>query len=202
MNTVSSRVNQPQGQAGVGMIEVLIAVLVFSVGVLGMASVQLAAKKISHEAIQRSIATGLARDILERMRSNPQRLDSYVVNDVGSSALTAGDCVNKNCNSDELALYDLYDWSQLLQGDKEWVDIDGDGTTESTVGGLVASRGCIVNEAGNIWVAIAWKGASELMNPAPDAPVAITGCGSTSSLYGTGNTLRRLLVMATYIGGS
>ncbi len=69
-----------------GLVEVLVAVLIFAVGLLGMAAMQLAAKKSSYEATQRSIATSLSRDILERMRSNPGQIAAYVANDVGDTS--------------------------------------------------------------------------------------------------------------------
>ncbi len=71
--------------AGIGLVEVLVALLVFSVGILGVTAMQLAAKRSGYEATQRSIATSLARDIIERMRSNPGQLPGYVVSDLGST---------------------------------------------------------------------------------------------------------------------
>ena len=51
---------------GASLIEVLIAVLIFTSGALGLAGMQLVAKRNTYEATQRSIATGLAGDILEQ----------------------------------------------------------------------------------------------------------------------------------------
>ncbi|RLA48698.1 MAG: hypothetical protein DRQ98_14465, partial [Gammaproteobacteria bacterium] len=51
-----------QGQKGVGLLEVLIALLIFTTGMMGLLSTQLAGKKAGYEATQRSIATALARD--------------------------------------------------------------------------------------------------------------------------------------------
>lgn len=76
-------------EKGVGLIEVLIAVLVLSVGLLGMVAMQITAKRNSFEAAQRSIATGLSRDILERIRSNPGEVATYVSNLGGESITTA-----------------------------------------------------------------------------------------------------------------
>ena len=179
-------------QGGMGMIEVLVAVLVFAVGILGMAAMQLAAKRSSFEATQRSIATSLARDIIERMRSNPEQLDAYVVTDLGSASVSyTTDCNVSACTPEALAERDLWEWNEMLQGTSEKITIDG---VESNAGGLVASRACITHDAGNISVAIAWRGVSELTNPAD------SDCGESSGLYGVDNVQRRLLVMTTYIG--
>ena len=183
-------------QAGVGLIEVLIAVLVFAVGVLGMAAMQISAKRTSYEATQRSMATSMARDILERIRSNPDNLNAYVTaSAIGEGSLpTSGNCVSSACDPNDLAVYDLYDWSLSLVGNSE-----KSGT--ANVGGLLDSRACIANDSRTIWVAIAWKGVTEMTNPDPnEPPAAIADCGNSSGLYGTNNVNRRLLVMSTYVG--
>ena len=64
-------------QCGLGMIEVMVAGLVFALGVLGMSSMQVTAKRTSYDALQRSLATSLARDMAARMRSNPAAIDTY-----------------------------------------------------------------------------------------------------------------------------
>lgn len=60
----------PQRQRGAGLLEVLIAVLVLSVGLLGLASLQLNALRFNNSAFLRSQATILAYDIADRMRAN------------------------------------------------------------------------------------------------------------------------------------
>ncbi len=57
-------------QAGVGLIEVLIAVLVLAIGLLGLARLEVANLRTSHGAQSRSQAVSLAYDILDRMRVN------------------------------------------------------------------------------------------------------------------------------------
>lgn len=182
-------------QIGMGLIEVMVAVLIFAVGLLGMAAMQLAAKKSSYEATQRSIATSLSRDILERMRSNPEQLAAYVATDVGDTssppATPGTDCAAATCNPAQLAAYDLYEWYQLLIGASEKIDIAG---TVSNAGGLVEPRACISDADGLVSVAIAWRGVNEMTNPTE------SGCGDGLGLYGTSDVQRRLLVITTYIG--
>lgn len=62
---------------GVSLVEVLIAVLVLSVGVLGAASLQLNAMRYSASAGYSTQAAIISRDILDRMRANPSALASY-----------------------------------------------------------------------------------------------------------------------------
>lgn len=56
--------------AGFTLIEVLVAVLVLSIGLLGLAGLQAASLRQNHSAYLRSQASLLAYDMLERMRGN------------------------------------------------------------------------------------------------------------------------------------
>lgn len=65
--------------AGVGMLEVLIALLVLSIGVLGVAQLQGLSTRQNHDAYLRSQATFLAFSIADRMRSNQEQAADYVI---------------------------------------------------------------------------------------------------------------------------
>lgn len=60
----------PQAQRGATLIEVLITLVLLSVGLLGMAGLQALSMQSNHSAYYRSQATFLAYDIGERMRAN------------------------------------------------------------------------------------------------------------------------------------
>lgn len=78
-------------QRGVSLLEVMIAVLVLAVGVLGAASLQLNAIRYSASAGHSTQATLTARDMLDRMRANPSALASYVAASVaGACAVNSG----------------------------------------------------------------------------------------------------------------
>ena len=65
-----SRTRQDQG--GFSMIEVLVTLLVFTVGLLGLAALQLNALQGTSDSAQRSQAAAVLQDLAERMRANPQ----------------------------------------------------------------------------------------------------------------------------------
>jgi len=67
----------PRRSAGVSLIEVLVAVLVLSIGLLGVANLQLTAIRNAHSAYLRSQASLLAQDILDRIRANRANATSY-----------------------------------------------------------------------------------------------------------------------------
>jgi len=202
MNALNRNRTRPalKRQRGLGLIEILIAVLVFTVGMLGLAGMQLTAKRAGYEATQRSVATGLARDILERMRGNPDQLTAYGATNIGdpNAPLDAPstNCFTTSCTPAQLASYDLVDWENLVAGTTEKFGLNN-------AGGLVSPRACITNVNGTVTVAIAWLGVGSADNPTGSA------CGNeVTGLYDDpdqteGNNLRRrLLVMTTFIGAT
>lgn len=188
-------------QSGLGLIEVLIAALVFALGLLGLLGAQISAKKNGMEALQRSIATELARDLLERMRSNPRQLEAYRLDNAapasapsallacGGSALSAGGALR--CSPAELAEHDLAEWLQLLAGAATAATVDG---MPGAFAGLLEPRACVVTTAGRVSVAIAWRGLEPMATPAGYS------CGLGGGWYGPGDELRRVLVMQSWIG--
>ena len=57
-------------QKGVGMIEVLVALTLLAIGVLGFTALQIRAVDATVEANNRIQAMNLARDLAERIRAN------------------------------------------------------------------------------------------------------------------------------------
>ena len=68
-----------KSEAGFGMIELLVSLLILAIGLLGLASLQTTGLAQTAEVRNRSQAILLADDLLERIRSNRESLDSYAV---------------------------------------------------------------------------------------------------------------------------
>ena len=92
-------------QQGVTLLEVLIALLVLSIGLLGLAALQTRALRFSQMADMHHRAVQLVRDINERMQGNPAsvRRGDYVLTRGQSPAGATG-----------LALADLQSWQGQL----------------------------------------------------------------------------------------
>lgn len=97
------RTRHPQGaggQRGFSMIEVMIALAILTVGVLGMAAMQEFAITRSLDANELSIATNLAAEMMERITYNAKNVSSYngiSVSPTGATCpatpvMTNGDC--------------------------------------------------------------------------------------------------------------
>ena len=102
---------------GFTMIEVLVAVVILAVGILGVAGLQGTSLRNTHSAHLRTQATSIARDMVERIRSNRDfalaSADNYHVA-LSATASSGTDCANGPCTATELATYDKNQWLQAL----------------------------------------------------------------------------------------
>ncbi|MEP7243215.1 MAG: type IV pilus modification protein PilV [Gammaproteobacteria bacterium] len=64
---------------GFTLTEALVALLVLSIGLLGVAGLQIASLRASGGSAKRSQATFLAYDIIDRMRANSKAVDQYIL---------------------------------------------------------------------------------------------------------------------------
>jgi len=176
----------PVAQAGVALIEVAVAVLVLSIGVLGLAGLQISAKRAGYEAVQRTTASALAFEIIERMRGNPTALANYDGANVGAVSNIADasgqDCTG-GCTKAQLAARDLWEWELAISGATE------NDPNDVAVGGLVQATGCIDVDGGLVQVTISWEGFHEL-----SVVGATNTCGGNQA-----STSRQLLVVDTFI---
>lgn len=108
-------------QCGFTLIEVLIALVLISVGVLGLLALQIHSLQSSHDAYLTSVANIQAMDLEERIRANRCAVSRYlfsVAENIPGS--TSTDCEGSPCGPQELARYDLVQWkentSTLLPG--------------------------------------------------------------------------------------
>lgn len=107
---------------GFSMLEVLAALVVLSIGLLGFASLQAANVNVGSQAWMRSQATVLGADMLERLRGNPATFASGAYDMAFAATLaTPTDCNATACSPAQLALFDLNQWqanlaTQLPQG--------------------------------------------------------------------------------------
>ena len=89
-----AKLSARRSAGGMTLVEVLVTLVIISVGLLGLAALQLTSLKGNQEAYVRSQASTLAGFILDRMRANPQgfRDDEYVValNGTGTAGTTSG----------------------------------------------------------------------------------------------------------------
>lgn len=106
-------------QRGFSLVEVLVALLVLSFGMIGLAMLQTVGMKFNTNSYSRTQSTLLAYDMIDRMRANPAAIlnsdydvaDTTAANTVIGSTVT--DCAANTCTSTEMAKYDLKKWYEL-----------------------------------------------------------------------------------------
>ncbi|MEC7120096.1 MAG: type IV pilus modification protein PilV [Pseudomonadota bacterium] len=101
-----------EGQRGIGMTEVLVALLLLAVGVLGFTALQMRAISATTESVNRTQALLVMRGLAERMRANktdPTTLAAYKTGLSQTSAPTNSCTGTKVCTPAELATLDAYE---------------------------------------------------------------------------------------------
>jgi type IV pilus assembly protein PilV len=98
---------------GFTLLEVLIALVVFAVGLLGLAGTHLLQLRNNQDAYFRSMATQLGYDIAERMRANlVGGVQVGLYNNV--TVANATDCVASQCLPAQMAAYDIFQWNAAV----------------------------------------------------------------------------------------
>lgn len=162
---------------GFTLVEVLVSMVILSVGLLGLASLQSLALKDNQDAYLRSQANFLAYEMNDRLRANADYWRIQNTNTSLSAIITAakndtpashpycnaadppsGAVGNPACTDDQLAEYDVYRWwqdaSALLPGATIAMTWDDDVLTSSTPGNEV------------IDLALTWSRSNQTVNMA------------------------------------
>jgi type IV pilus assembly protein PilV len=109
---------------GFTLIEVLIAVVVLSGGLLGLAALQATTLKNNQSAYYRSKATQLAYDMADRMRANFSDANNLTTSKyktiVPTAATAQADCktVSTTCTKEDMATNDLFEWNLAITDTK------------------------------------------------------------------------------------
>ena len=169
---------------GVTMIEVLITIVILTVGLLGVAGLQARMQLAEVESYHRSHAIVLLQDMVDRVAANRRNAMNYVTPTPLGTGNTVQSCIGLTGSA-----YDLCEWNNALLGASE----TSSGGQE--VGAMIGARGCVTNVSATMprefTVAVVWQGVS------PTAAPTATTCGQ--GLYGDELT-RRALVANIKIG--
>lgn len=97
---------------GFSLIEVLIALVIMSVGMLGIAGLYMHSMQAGRSSIFRHQAVTLAGDIADRIRANPRAGVAYMAAGVDFSCVGGG----IDCSPAEMAQNDILLWDQQAAG--------------------------------------------------------------------------------------
>jgi len=185
----------PKNNRAFSLLELLIALVVFSIGMLAIAGLQTVSKQANFESLQRTTAAQVANGLLEDMRTNGNGIDIYAASaQVGGSSIAAEPAPTcrdaDECNAAQKAAHDLWFWEQILDGNLET-------NAGIAAGGLVLPSMCITGPpgggAGVYQVTIVWRGTASITSNVANP------CGTASGNYGAQNQFRRIVQIPTYI---
>ena len=189
------------------LIEVMVALLVVSVGLMAIARMQLKLKHASFQSSQRSVAVMLADDMLERIRANPTAAAAYNLG--AATPITPGSTPNSICASagactaaELQAQADLRAWATLMTGSVAVV-------AGNNVGGLIEPLGCVfftpmtgtatltgtAAQTGRVSVVVNWRGLDELSDAVQQADTLQCGTGATF----TADARRHQVVLSSFV---
>ncbi len=183
-------------QSGFSLIELLVTIVVFSIGLLAVAGLQAVSKSSNYESLQRTTASHIAFGLLEEMRTNGNGIDIYLASvDLGDNVIAAEPVPNcsamgATCNAAQKAVHDLWFWEGVTDGEMEV-------GAEGAAGGLLQPTICIDGPpgggAGVYTVTVVWRGGVSLIDS------GLITCGDGSGNYGPGNVFRRVVQVPTFL---
>lgn len=184
---------------GFGLIEILIALVITAIGLLGMASLQGKAQLAEMESYQRAQALILLQDMAGRLRANRAGRAAYLTQvGYGSSFNDTASCGNPSGKTQ--AEVDLSCWHNALLGAAE---ISSGGTT---VGAMLGGHGCIVDDDADdsdprleglgFIVSVSWQGLNDISVSGTDAR-SVSSCGT--GLYGSESRRRVISIPVRFI---
>lgn len=156
---------------GTSLIEVLVTIVITSVGLLGLAGLQGRLQISEVESYQRSQAVILLNDMVSRIQSNHRVAATYVT----ASPVGVGMTCPVTTSSSTRQQVDAAQWCIALQGAAE--KFGG-----ANAGAMIGGRGCVESLPNNQYlVTVAWQGQAPLA-----APPSSVACGA--NLYDTAGT--------------
>lgn len=211
-------------ERGMSLVEILVSMVVISVGALSATSLQIVTKRTNRDAAQRLEATHLASTVIERMRANNTESglrkyatlaryttslrrplgggELYAQLSLNCTSSPASCCLVQSaaCTAEQIATVELWQLEQVMDGVMEQIPSLG-----LVAGGLDAPTTCVEGPAipgqeGFYTVTVAFRG-----SVAMPADAAVT-CGldardriTNAKVYGENNEFRRTLTVAAYI---
>ena len=176
---------QHRRHSGFALIEAMVALVVMSLGILGILGVQMRTLADTQTSVRRAQAIRLIEDLSERMKVNPNALGtigSYVVG--WGAPATAPNCKTAACNAQNFALSDIRQWKRLVQDSLPAADANVFEVADETVVNNHRQLGVMIrwreNERADGTAAenTAYKGVF-----APDATGTATACAAGYSCH-------------------
>jgi type IV pilus assembly protein PilV len=100
----------PQHYQGFSLLEVLVAVVILAIGLLGLAALQISGLRYISASNMRYQAMVQAVDMSERMRANMAGVGNGSYSNVSGVGSNPG-CISTSCSPSGIAATDIYQWN-------------------------------------------------------------------------------------------
>lgn len=154
---IKRHLNTVHRQQGVGMLEVLIALVLLTTTLLGATALQLTGLQTNRSAYYRTQASILAYDIADRVRINSsyalQSAGNYAINTASGGAPSTPGCISSSNGCSEAAIrdQDVREWSD------NFYDVSGIGNDGSAHKAVLPNGVGIVTADGTTYsVVVSW----------------------------------------------
>lgn len=111
---------QKHSQKGVGLIEVLVAIMILALSILGFSAVQMRSVQTTTESVDRAQTLVIMRSFAEKIRANSSQMETYAseFHKISSNSITKPTklCDSQACTPEEIARADVYNFSLQLNG--------------------------------------------------------------------------------------
>jgi type IV pilus assembly protein PilV len=114
MNFRKRQMFSPNGARGFSLVEVMVALVVLSVGMIGLAALHGQSLSAGRTALFRSIAINLSADMADRIRVNRLAQGAYAGGAANNNCDPAGGG-GVDCLPAQMAAHDLFMWNQAVQ---------------------------------------------------------------------------------------
>ena len=147
----SFNANADHHQKGVGMLEILVALLILSIGFLAVARMQVESMRFSQSAYNRSQSYQMATDIVDRMRANVQGvLAGYYDGKSTNGTYVSPDCSTSTCTPEQVARQDLSQWREYLHPANDATALLPS-STDVTAAGTITANGANQYTVNIVW---------------------------------------------------
>lgn len=99
-----------QSQRGFTLLEILVAIVVLSIGLLGLAGLQVVSLNSNQTAYYRGVATQQAYDMMDRMRANLTAITAGNYDNLTATLPTDPGCFASGCSAANMRVVDHFQW--------------------------------------------------------------------------------------------
>lgn len=138
-------------QSGMGMVEILVALLITAVGLIGITGMQAVSLKNNLSALNRSNAMFLSGTMSDRIRTNPNANYLTAFDDAPPISFATCSAASSDCSIANIANTHITHWKCMLGGYQTDANCDGMNPVMPDAVGQITQ-----NADGDYVIAIAW----------------------------------------------